>query len=63
MMLEYEEGLKYRKSSFPNISGTSLKGLHMGNTCSKNQAWSLKQDTTIYLVWCAYTLYLLSPAL
>ena len=32
MMQEYEEGLKYRKSSLGNISGTSLKGLHMGTT-------------------------------
>ena len=63
IMLEYEEGLKYRKSSFRNTSGTSLKGLHMGTTCSKNQAWRLKQETTIYLVGRAYTLYLLSPAL
>ena len=63
MMLEYEEGMKYRKSSFRNISGTSLKGLHIGTTCSTNKAWSLKQETTIYLVGFAYTLYLLSPAL
>ena len=60
MMLEYEEGLKYRKSSFRNIYGAYLKGLHMGTTCSKNQAWSLKQETTIHLVGCTYTLYLLS---
>ena len=57
MMLEYEEGLKHRKSSFRNISGTSLKGLHMGTTnLLKEPSLALKtRDYHLFSGACLHT--------